>query len=650
MKFKYFPIQKLEKFKIVTKIYKLYLTNKHHNSIIVIMYIRKNIRRYRDKTYVNHLLVESVHTPKGPRQKTICSLGDLSPRPANEWLKLAHKIENALLGQDELFYETAAETEEIIKKVKERQEKEKIDTKDADDLITVRVDNVDTALHREAGSAHVGYQFWKRLGLDEILRDVGLSKRAQILTCAMTLNRLIFPLSEHAMPDWIRSAAIDDILGVDFKDLSEDTLYRNLDRLYPNRAAIESALVESERTLFNLQPTIFFYDITSTYFEGQAMKNHKAKRGYSRDNRPDCKQVLVGLAIGKEGFPLAHEVFEGNLQDRETLDDMLQLMDERVGLSEGQTVVIDRGMAYDENIEQIRKRKLHYIVASRQPARDEWLSEFEELEGFEEILRMPSPLNPFQKKTKVQIKKIQKGEETYVLCISSGRLEKDKAIRQNQEKRFLKDVAKLQKRIESGKLVKDAAISEAIGRIKERYPRVARYYQLRFDMQTKRLTCEQDKDKMGKAEILDGSYLLKTDRNDLTADEIWRIYMTLTRAEAAFRAMKSPLAERPIFHQLERRVETHIFLCVLAYHLLVAIEKTLLDRGIHTSWWTIRQILKTHQICTIVLPTDNGKVLNIRKASKPEQEHIELYKLLGIPFEIITPKKFWTTENGNHSD
>ncbi len=614
------------------------------------MYIRKNIRRYRDKTYINHLLVESVHTPKGPRQKTVCSLGNLSPRPAKEWLKLAHKIEDALLGQEGLFYETDAETKEIIKKVKERQEEEKADTKDSDNLITVDVDKVDTTFHREAGSAHAGYQFWKRLGLDEILKEVGFSKRAQILTCAMTLNRLIFPLSEHAMPNWIRSAAVDDILGVDFNDLSEDALYRNLDRLYSNRAAIESALVESERNLFNLQPTVFFYDITSTYFEGQAKKNHKAKRGYSRDKRSDCKQVLVGLAIGKEGFPLAHEVFEGNLQDRETLDDMLQKMDERVGLSEGQTVVIDRGMAYDENIEQIRKRKLHYIVASRQSERDEWLSEFEQLEGFEEILRTPSPQNPFQKKTKVQIKYIQKGDLTYVLCVSSGRLEKDKAIRQNQEKRFLKDVAKLQKRLESGKLVKYTAISEALGRIKERYPRVARYYQLRFDMQTKRLTCEQDKDKMEKAEILDGSYLLKTDRNDLTADEIWRIYMTLTRAEAAFRAMKSPLAERPIFHQLERRVETHIFLCVLAYHLLVAIEKTLLDRGIHTSWWTIRQILKTHQICTIVLPTDRGKVLNIRKASKPEPEHIELYNLLGIPFEIIRPKKFWTTENGNHSD
>jgi len=150
--------------------------------------------------------------------------------------------------------------------------------------------------------------------------------------------------------------------------------------------------------------------------------------------------------------------------------------------------------------------------------------------------------------------------------------------------------------------------------------------------------------------MLDGSYLLKTDRMDLGAEEIWRIYVTLTRAEAAFRAMKSPLSERPIFHQLQHRVETHIFLCVLAYHLLVAIENTLLDRGVHTSWWSIRQILKTHQVCTILLPADNGYVLNIRKASLPEPEHVEMYKLLNIPLEVMVPKKFWTRDRENSDE
>jgi transposase len=608
------------------------------------MYIRKTINKQRGKTYTNYLLVESVSTPKGPRQKTVCSLGDLSPRPAGQWLKLAHKIESALVGQCELIEDVDEETRNIIGKVRETLERETL-VEGNEEVISVQVDKVETARHREGGSVHVGYQFWKKLGIDDILGKAGVGEKARILTCAMTLNRLIMPLSENAMPEWIRSTAIEDIMGVDFEHLSEDTLYRNLDRLYPGRSVIESALVESERNLFNLEPAVFFYDITSTYFEGQAKKNHKAKRGYSRDSRPDCKQVLVGLAIGKEGFPLAHEVMEGNLQDRETLDGMLQLMDQRVGLKEGQTVVIDRGMAFEDNIKQIRERNLHYIVASRQTERDEWLSEFDDLEGFEEIHRRPSPLNPFQKKTKVLIKKIRQREMTYVLCVSDGRMEKDKAIRQKQEQRFLCDIEKLKKRINRGRLVDEAIINEAIGRIKERYPRVARYYKLKYNKQVNELICKQDMERMKKAEVLDGSYLLKTDRIDLSADEIWRIYMTLTRAETAFRAMKSPLSERPIFHQIDRRVETHIFLCVLAYHLLVAIENTMLDKGIHTSWWTMRQILRTHQVCTIMLPATNGKVLTIRKASKPEPEHIELYKLLGISSEIISPRKTWSSKN-----
>ena len=217
------------------------------------MYIRKTIRKQRGKTYTNYLLVESVSTTKGPRQKTVCSLGDLSPRPASQWLKLAHKIENSLIGQCELMEDTDDETMDIIKKVKERLARD-TSVKDTDEVISVQVDKVETARHREAGSMHVGYQFWKKLGIDEILFKAGLSEKARILTCAMTLNRLIMPLSENAMPEWIRSTAIDDILGVDFEYLSEDALYRNLDRLYPNRSVIEAALVEGERNLFNLEP------------------------------------------------------------------------------------------------------------------------------------------------------------------------------------------------------------------------------------------------------------------------------------------------------------------------------------------------------------------------------------------------------------
>ena len=461
------------------------------------------------------------------------------------------------------------------------------------------------------------------------------------LTCAMVLNRLVAPKSEHAMPNWIRSTAIGDLLGVDFAELTDAPLYRNLDRLHPNRVAIEKALAVRERSLFNLDPTIFFYDLTSTYFEGQALANPKARRGYSRDKRPDCKQVVVGLAVGREGFPLAHEVYAGNIQDRQTLPSMLDSLEKRVGATKGMTVVVDRGMAYAENLAEIHRRELHYVVAARQPQRDQWREEFEQPEGFEEVHRQPSPRNPFQKKSTVRVKRIAGETEQWILCSSSERVAKDRAIREKQETRFLADVAKLQKRITEGRLVREVAIGEAVGRLKERYSRVARYHALQFDAGERKLVHQPDVEKKAKAERLDGTYLLRTDREDVTADEAWRIYITLTRAESAFRSMKSPLAERPIFHHLERRVETHIFLCLLAYHLLVAIETTLLRQGIHTSWATVRDALATHEISTIVLPTDSGAILKIRKGSTPEAEQVELYRLLDVPAELIRPKRTW---------
>ena len=227
---------------------------------------------------------------------------------------------------------------------------------------------------REAGPVHVGYQFWRRLGIDAILEQAGLSERARQLSCAMTLNRLIHPASELAMPEWLRSTALPDILGVDFQGLAEDALYRNLDKLHPRREAIEAALA-----------------------------NPKARRGYSRDHRGDCKQVLVGLAVNRDGFPLAHEVMAGNRHHSTTLEEMLAALDQRVGLREGQTV-----------------------VAAPYSERQDWVEEFQDAAEFEEVRREPSPRNPFQKKPTIQVKLRQAGGETHVLCVSSERKEKDR--------------------------------------------------------------------------------------------------------------------------------------------------------------------------------------------------------------------------------
>ena len=613
--------------------------------IVSNMYIRKSSRTYKDKTYTNYLLVESVHTPKGPRQKIVCSLGDLRPRPRADWLKLAHKVESALVGQGDLFEQHDGEVQAIVEKVHAREAGgAQASERDGAEVVSVVADGVETEEHREAGSVHVGCTFWNRLGLDEILERVGVSGHRRELACAMVLNRLIHPKSEHAMPDWIRSTALDDILDTRFDELSEDALYRTMDELTPHRAAIESALVERETQLFNVERTVFFYDLSSTYFEGLAKANRKARRGYSRDKRPDCLQVVVALVVNRDGFPLLHEVFEGNVQDRATLEAMLALIDGRVGLQEGQTVVIDRGMAYPENLDTLRAhpKGLHYVVAARQGERDQWLSEFEGLEGFEEVIRVPSPTNPLQKKSTIRVKAKRAGDELHVLCLSAERAQKDRAIRERQEARLLVDLHGLERRIARGQLKRPVKIGEAIGRLKERYPRVARYYRVDYDESARTLTHRLDEQRRAQAEQLDGSYLLRTDRTELSGEDAWRLYMLLTRAERAFRDMKSPLLLRPIHHQIARRVDTHIFLCLLAYHLLVAIEKTLLDQHVHVSWQTLRERLATHQVCTVVLPTDTGEVLRIRKGSTPESEHRIIYQLLDVPEQIIRPRKTWS--------
>jgi hypothetical protein len=272
------------------------------------------------------------------------------------------------------------------------------------------------------------------------------------------------------------------------------------------------------------------------------------------------------------------------------------------------------------------------------------LDAFDDETGWREVHRAPSPRNPAQRTSRVVIKRRVVGAEVHLLCRSDGRTEKDRAIREKHDARFLTDLRKLQARVATGRLRATGKIHEALGRLKERYPRVARYYELAYDAATRAVTWTEHAAKKATAGDLDGTYLLKTDRQDLTDEEIWRLYMLLTRVEAAFRAMKK-LMERPIFHHLEHRVQTHIFLCVLAYHLLAAIEKRCQDQGVHTSWATLREQLSTHQVVTVVLPATNGQLLKIRKASTPEPAHREIYRMLQIPHEVMRPVRTWSDPN-----
>ena len=604
------------------------------------MFIKRTKRTLRGKTYTNHLLVESVATERGPRHRVVCSLGALSPAPRARWLKLAHHLQQSLSGQENLLGQSQQDEALVQTVAVTVSGRKKRGSAPSDfDLEEVEVEEA-----RQAGAVHVGHQIWQRLGLDEILAQAGFRHKTRLLTQIMTLNRLIEPSSELAMSQWVRRSALADILQQDFAQLNEDRLYRNMDRLYGKRGPIEAALCAKEKSLFSLKESIFLYDLTSTYFEGLCLSNAKAKRGYSRDSRPDCKQVVVGLVLDGDGFPKAHEIFAGNRGDSTTVPDMLEVLQKRVGKSKEATVIVDRGMANPENLASIREAGYHWLVATPQPERVCYFEQFEDQAGWQEIVREPSPRNEGQHKMRVLLKPAHSpdGSQSVALCWSQGRMDKDRAIRQKQEIRFLADTEKLSKRILAGHLRTAAKIYEAIGRLKERYPRVARYYQISYEEQKSELSWREELERKQRAEALDGSYLLKSSRNDLSAQDIWRTYMLLTRVEAAFRSMKSPLCERPIFHHLERRVETHIFLCVLAYHLLVCIERAFLEHGIHTSWETLRRQLSTHQVVTVRLPTGDGRVLTIRRDTRPEKIHSDIYRVLRVPDRILLPIKRWT--------
>ena len=357
------------------------------------MFIKRTKRTLRGKTYTNHLLVESVATERGPRHRVVCSLGALSPAPKAQWLKLAHHLQQSLSGQESLLGQAPQDQALVQKAAVTVTGRKKRGLPSDFDLEEVEVEEA-----RLAGAVHVGHQIWQRLGLDQILAQVGFSHKTCLLTQLMTLNRLIEPSSELAMSEWVGRSALADILKQDFTKLNKDRLYRNMDRLFGKRAPIEAALCAKEKTLFSLKESILLYDLTSTYFEGLCWSNAKAKRGYSRDSRPDCKQVVVGLVLDGEGFPKAHEIFAGNRSDSTTVADMLAVLQKRVGKTKDATVVVDRGMAHPENLATIRDAGYHWLVAAPQPERVCYFEQFEEQQDWQEIVREPSPRNEGQQK------------------------------------------------------------------------------------------------------------------------------------------------------------------------------------------------------------------------------------------------------------
>ena len=595
--------------------------------------------------YTTHQLVESHRTEKGPRQRTIMHLEALT-LPRMRWRELAVALEAAVTGQP-LPCPIAADIQAVAAAylaqhgVKDALRHAEVTRKGkaGPRLVPVDLDTMSNTLSRSLGCERVGHAFYQRLGFPTLLAACGLDAYQRDLAEAVILGRLIEPGSDLRTWRWLRTrSSLPEFLASDLEKAGKDAVYEIADQLWLHQHALETGLREQENQLFPRGETIILYDLTNSHFEGRCLHNPLAKRGHSKQKRSDCPLVTLALVVDAHGFPLFSQIYEGNQPEPVTLLQVIkQLEQDGSELFEGvkPTLVMDRGIATKENLALIRGEHYPYLVIERRDEAKAFEPEFAGApEGFQEIEGRPD-------QERVWIKKLPSldtvaGEPALarVLCFSEGRAEKEQGMDRLKEERFLKDLEKLNKSIGTGYLKDTAKANQRIGRLLERYAAIASRYLINLTLaadpsKTVGVTWART-DKVRTRETLQGCYVIQTTHVDYDAERIWALYMTLTRVEAAFRALKSDLGLRPVRHQGDDRTRAHLFVSVLAYHLLASIERTMHLKGDTRSWATIREQLGTHQRSTITLRGAEDTVHQVRLSSTPEAVHQEIYRLLEV--------------------
>lgn len=581
-------------------------------------------------------LVESFRNAEGqPRQRVVASLGDIAI-PADQRKAIAKAVEHELTGHPELFTqelstEAAQWVARIVKVASRSKSAAKVPSTHLDGVL---VDDIQTTEVVQLGPQLVALQAWDELNLSALFKSCGMKPSTIATAQLMITNRLIEPLSEWALIEWSERTALPELLNTTISKSSKDRLYRTSDTLMEHRKMIERQLREHEKDLFNLERSIILYDVTNTHFEGLAKANPKAKHGKNKQKRNDCRQVAIGMAFDEHGLPLGHEVFEGNTADTSTLESMLERLDQSTSETTElkPIVILDAGFASKANLALLKTRGYNYLINITRGSRQKYAESFQK-EAFEALPNRSAD-------QQVEVLKIADPEDTdsqLVLCRSVQRRHKEVAMISQAEQRFLKELKALQKRIAAGRLKQTDKIQRAIGRLQKKHPRVHRFYTLDYQSGNPgELKMERHQEAIEEALSLCGDYVLKTDK-DLQASELWSLYMTLLRAESGFRMLKSSLGLRPNFHQTEDRVEGHIFISVLAYHLLCWVQRKFADAGETRDWVTVRRLLSTHSLVTTRLPLRDGRVVNIRKPSMPDAAQARVYEILGIAWKESYP-------------
>jgi transposase len=574
------------------------------------MFLRANLRHKDGKDHTYWSLVETVRTRDGPRQRTLCYLGELNDSAQARWLKTIEVFNEQGESHQLKLFPCEVEPPEDDARV-----------------ARVRLDKVRLERSRRFGDCFLGLELWKRLKLDRFWEglldrpndpaDVPWSRVAALLT----INRLCAPGSELAIEErWYPSTALDDLLGIAEGKINDTRLYRCLDRLLPHKTKLERHLTARYGELFQAEFDVLLYDLTSSYVEGAAEKDPLMQRGYSRDHRPDCKQVVIALIVNLEGFPLSYETFDGNRGDVTTVETVLRMVERKYGKAR-RVWVFDRGIGSEENLEALRKRGGQYLVGTPRS----------KLKQFEKQL-LEDGWERARPEVEVKLVPAPQGEETYILCRSTARQAKEQAIHSRFSARMEKALQALKKRVAECKLQDRRKIERSLGRIQARHPQVADLYEMNV-METRGALSLQWQALPGRQtwqRAREGAYLLRTNLPPGEPAQFWKSYIQLTEAEATFRALKSELSIRPIFHQLERRAKAHILVAFLGYARWVTLKHLLIRKGSACSPAKALALLGTLVSADIVLPATDGREIRLRRVTTPSAEQKQLLEQLGM--------------------
>ena len=555
------------------------------------MFLRRYHKTKDGKQHTYYALVESVRTDAGPRQQIVAYLGELNHDQERRWQRTV------------VFHNRQGEAQQL----RLFPEDDSVPLPDDPDVVRIRLSSVGWTNPRSFGDIWLARRLWHTLHLDTIVaRHLPAGKhtvRPADIVAIEVINRLCGPCSEFALAEhWYASTALPELLGVPVVAVTKDRLYRTLDGLLKAKEAIENDLKDQFGTLFQLTYDLLLYDLTSTYFEGLAEENDLAQRGYSRDHRSDCKQVVLALVVTREGFPLAHFTLAGNTQDLQTVQRIVAVVEQRFGRSQ-RVWVMDRGMISKETLRFLNKNGRRYLLATRRSD----LKKFQKQLSGGHWQRLPD-------NAEVEVKQLRRGKVHYLLARSKPRRQKERAMRRKQRRGLAKALRKLHQRVATGRLKQRDKVLEALGRLKARYPKACPFVSMTVTATGPLELCWSWKvDKFKAALAADGAYLLRSNQGGWSAEEFWETYIQLTVVERAFRVLKSDLLLRPVWHHYSGRVEAHVMICVLAYAL----------------WKTLDHLAKQAKLQTLIHKPDPryGKAVPQPRPMTPEVILRELGKI-----------------------